>query len=98
MNTYEQNTNMEFGEQVLRGGVGAIMLGVALFLPGVSSAEIGGLSMAALYMVFTGIMAWDPIYALFSRFIPQVEPTKASVTHLPSRSKTSVSHGHKKAA
>ena len=98
MKTYEQNTNMEFGEQVLRGGVGAIMLGVALFLPAVSSAEIAGLSMVALYMVFTAIMGWDPIYALLERFIPQVESTKASVTHLPSRSKPPVSHGHKKAA
>ena len=98
MKTYEQNTNMEFGEKALRGGVGAIMLGVALFLPAVSSTEIAGLSMAALYMVFTAIMAWDPIYALFERIIPQVEPTKASVTPLPSRGKTPVSHGHKKAA
>ena len=97
MKTYEQNTNMEFGEQVLRGGVGAIMLGVGLFLPGVTSTELAGLSMAALYMVFTGIMAWDPIYALFGRFIPQIEPTKASVTQLPRR-EAPVSHDHKKAA
>ena len=98
MKTYEQNGNMEFGERVLRGGVGMIMIETALLTPAATPVVIAGLIFAGLYMALTAIMAWDPIYALFERIIPQVEPTKASVTHLPSRSGTPVSRGHKKAA
>jgi hypothetical protein len=98
MNTYEQNGNMEFGEQVLRGGVGLIMMETVFLTTALTPALIAGLSMAALYMVFTAIMAWDPIYALAQSLQHGGEVTKASVTTLPSRPETSVSHGHKKAA
>ncbi len=99
MNTYEQNGNMEFGEQILRGGVGLIMIETVLLTPAVAPAVIAGLSLAALYMVFTAIMAWDPVYALAQGLLHRgEEPIKASVTPLPSRPETVVSHGHKKAA
>ena len=99
MKTYEQNGNMEFGEQVLRGGVGLIMIETVLLTPALAPAVIAGLSLTALYMVFTAIMAWDPLYALGQGLQQRGEETvKASVTRLPSRSETVVSHGHKKAA
>jgi len=99
MKTYEQNGNMEFGEQILRGGVGLIMIETVLLTPAVAPAVIAGLSLAALYMVFTAIMAWDPIYALAQALQPRVEETtKASVTPFPGRTETDADHGHKKAA
>ena len=99
MKTYEQNGNMEFGEQILRGGVGLIMIETVLLTPALAPAVIAGLIFAGLYMALTAIMAWDPIYALGQDLQHRGEETvKASVTPLPSRPETVVSHGHKKAA
>ena len=99
MNTYEQNGNMEFGEQILRGGVGLIMIETVLLTPAVAPAVIAGLSLAALYMVFTAIMGWEPIYSLGQALQHRGEEVaKASVTRLPSRSEAGVTHDHRKAA
>ena len=98
MKTYEQNGNMEFGERVLRGGVGLIMMETVFLTPALSPVLIAGLTFAALYLVLTAIMAWDPIYVLGQASQRSGEVVKASVTPLPSRSETSASHGHKKAA
>lgn len=99
MKTYEQNGNMEFGERVLRGGVGMIMIETALLTPAATPVVIAGLIFAGLYMALTAIMAWDPLYALAQGLQRRGEETvKASVTPLPSRPETGVAHGHKKAA
>ena len=98
MKTYEQNGNMEFGERVLRGGVGLIMIETVLLTPALAPAVIAGLSLTALYMVFTAIMAWDPLYTLAQGKHHHGETVKASVTPFPSRPGTGGSHGHKKAA
>jgi hypothetical protein len=104
MNTYGQTENrignMEFGERVLRGGVGMIMMETVFLATALTPALIAGLTFAALYLVLTAIMAWDPIYALAQLSLQGKggEVVKASVTPLPSRPETRVSHGHKKAA
>ncbi len=98
MNTYEQNGNMEFGERVLRGGVGLIMMETVFLTPALTPAVIAGLTFAALYMVLTAIMAWEPLYTLAKGTHQHGETVKASVSPFPSRPETGGSHGHKKAA
>ena len=100
MNTYSQNQigNMEFAEQVLRGGVGMIMLETVLLTPALSPTLIAGMSIAALYLVFTAIIGRDPVYSLGQASQQRVEKVKASVTPYPARTQASVPHGHKKAA
>ena len=98
MKTYEKIGNMEFGERVLRGGVGLIMMEAVFLTPALTPVVIAGLTFAALYLTLTAIMAWDPIYTLAPNSQHSGETIKASVTPLPSRPETVVSHGHKKAA
>ena len=98
MNTFAQTGNMEFAEQVLRGGVGMIMLETVLLTPALAPALIAGLAIAALYMVFTAIMGRDPVYALAQGSRHHRETMKASVTPYPARSKVSISRDRMKAA
>ena len=98
MKTYEQNGNMEFGERVLRGGVGMIMIEMALLTPAVTPVVVAGLIFAGLYMALTAIMAWDPLYTLTQGTHHHGETVKASVTPFPNRPGTGGSHGHKKPA
>ena len=98
MKTYEKIGNMEFGESVLRGGVGLIMMEIVFLTPALTPVVIAGFTFTALYLVLTAIMAWDPIYVLGQASQRGEEVTKASVTSLPSRPETIVSHDHKKAA
>jgi len=99
MKTYDKIGNMEFGERVLRGGVGLIMMETVFLATALTPAVIAGLTFAALYLALTAIMAWDPIYTLTPSSQHGGETAKASVTPLPGRPETSVTqHGHKKAA
>jgi len=98
MKTFEQNGNMEFGEQVLRGGVGLIMIETMLLTPALSPALIAGLSLAALYMVFTAIMGWDPLYSMTQSSQPRGEMIKAEVRPYPIHKRYGGSPDYKKAA
>jgi hypothetical protein len=98
MKTYAKNGNMEFGEQVLRGGVGMIMLETVLLTPALSPALIAGLAIVALYMVFTAIMGWEPLYALAPSTQQNDETVKASVTPSPAQSQASFIRDFKQAA
>ena len=98
MKTYDQNGNMEFGEQVLRGGVGMIMMGTVLLTPALAPALIAGLSITALYMVFTAIMGWEPLYTLAQGTQQADMAVKASVTPYPAQSQPSFTRDYKQAA
>jgi hypothetical protein len=98
MKIVSNNGNMEFGEQVLRGGVGMIMLETMLLTPALTPVLIAGFSIAALYLVFTAIMGWDPVYSLAQVSLQRGERAKASVTPYPAPSRVSVSHDYRKAA
>lgn len=85
MKTYQRNENMEFGEQVLRGGVGLIMLETVLLGTAMSPALIAGLSLTALYMAFTALTGWDPVYALGRGGLHREIPQALTETYLPRR-------------
>lgn len=95
MTTYERNENVEFGEQVLRGGVSLIMLQTVLLTPALSPLAIAGLSLAAIYVAFTAITGWDPVYAAVRGLQPSLAVSGASIEAFPAR-ETAV--GYKKAA
>jgi hypothetical protein len=98
MKAYRQTRKMEFAEQVLRGGVGMIMLETVLLTPALTPVLIAGLSLAALYMVFTAIIGQDPFYSLGYWLLQRGKRVKASVTPYPARNQVSVTHDRKKAA
>ena len=98
MTTYGQIENMEFGEQVLRGGVGMIMLGTVLLTPVLAPEMIAGFAFAALYMVFTAILGWDPIYTVAQASQQRAETVKAEVAHYPGRPQPSLIRDYKQAA
>jgi hypothetical protein len=98
MKILAQTGNIELGEQVLRGGVGMIMLETVLLTPALTPALIAGLAIAALYLVFTAIIGRDPVYALAQGSRQHREAMKASVTPYPARGEKSVSRGQLKAA
>ena len=98
MKAYRQTRKMEFAEQVLRGGVGMIMLETVLLTPALTPVLIAGLSVAALYMVFTAIIGRDPVYALAKGAHEDREPVKGIVTPYPAPSRVAVAKDHKKAA
>jgi len=98
MKTYEQTRNMEFGEQVLRGGVGLIMIEVMLLTPALTPVLIAGLSLTALYMVFTAIMGWDPIYSVAHSSQPRGEAFKAEVMPYSPQKRYGGAPDYKKAA
>lgn len=97
MATYERNENMEFGEQVLRGGVALIMMATVLTTPALSPAIIAGLSLAAIYAAFTAVTGWDPLYALGQALQPAPAPVPAPVKIFPARL-PGAGGRHKKAA
>lgn len=96
MKSNEHNGNMEFGEKVLRGGVGMIMLETVLLTPALTPVLIASLSLAALYLVFTAIIGRDPVYALAKGTPEYSKPVEGSVTPYPPRSR--VAHDQRKAA
>ena len=98
MKTYQRNENMEFGEQVLRGGVGLIMLEAVLLSTAMSPALIAGLSLTALYMAFTALTGWDPIYALGQAAQPHHWALKANLTPHLAHDKHDAAKGYKLAA
>jgi hypothetical protein len=97
MNSYTENGSMEFGEMVLRGGVGMIMLETVLLTPALSPALIAGFSLGALYLVFTAIIGRDPVYALAKRS-HRHEEAKVSVTPAVTPIRVRVARDYKKAA
>jgi hypothetical protein len=98
MKTYTEHGAMEFGEKVLRGGVGLIMIETVFWHPGLTPAVIAGLIFAALYLVFTAIIGRDPVYALAKGAHEDREPVKGIVTPYPAPSRVAVAKDHKKAA
>lgn len=97
MNTYTENGSMEFGEKVLRGGIGMIMLETVLLTPALSPALIAGFALAALYLVFTAIIGRDPVYALAPRSHRR-EETTVDVTPAVAPTRSNVARDYKKAA
>lgn len=71
------NDNISTTERVMRGFVGLVLLEVILLVP-VSASVIAILSMVALYLVFTAIMAWDPVN-LLGKKAPSTQVSRARV-------------------
>lgn len=59
---FPETENIGNLERIIRTAIGVLMIEAALAAP---SASMGWLIMAALYPVFTAIIGWDPVYALF---------------------------------
>lgn len=98
MKTYTEYGTMEFGEKVLRSGVGLIMIETVFWHPGLTPAVIAGLCYAALYLVFTAIIGRDPVYAL-AQWVQELRaPAKGMVTSYRAPSPVPVHPNHKKAA
>ena len=98
MKIYAQNGGMEFGEKVLRGGVGMIMIETVLLTPALSPALIAGFALVALYLVFTAIIGWDPLYALAKGSQTHGEKISVGVSSHVAPSRVSVAWDYKKAA
>src|SRR3569623_544325 len=80
MSTYFDNDNVGISERVSRGVLGLALIEVILLVPAVSPAVIAALSMISFYMVFTGIIAWDPLNAVTKRFTANA-PAGLDTTH-----------------
>src|SRR3569832_2576694 len=80
MSTYFDNDNVGITERVTRGVLGLALIEVILLVPAVSPAVIAALSMISFYMVFTGIIAWDPLNAVTKRFTANA-PAGLVTTH-----------------
>lgn len=98
MKTYAQNINMEFGERVLRGGVGMIMLETVLLTPALTPPLIAGFAFSALYVVFTAIIGQDPVYALAMIAQSRGDKTKGSVAPYPAPAQPRIVLEYKDAA
>ena len=53
--------NISTTERFTRGFLGMVLLEVVLLVTALSSTAIAILSVIALYLVLTAIMAWDPL-------------------------------------
>jgi len=67
MSTYLENANVSIAERITRGVVGMGLVEVVLLVPALSPVAIAALSMISLYLVFTAIIARDPVTALAPR-------------------------------
>jgi len=64
MNSTTLNSNMSSYERGSRFVLAAVLIGAVLVEPG---EPVVWLALVALYPMFTALMSWDPIYALFTR-------------------------------
>lgn len=78
------NDNVNTTERFVRAFFGLILLEVILLVP-LSANVIAVLSVVALYMVFTAIMAWDP-FNLLGRHVNKKEsaPRMSAYSATPS--------------
>ena len=98
MKTNTEYGSMEFGEKVLRSGVGLIMMETVFLHPGLTPTVIAGLTFAALYLVLTAIIGRDPLYLLAPRVHQADERENVSVTPIRAQHPVETITQHKKAA
>ena len=96
MATYERIENMVIGEQSFRGVVGALMV-FALVLAPLSVPVLAGLSLGSIYVVFTAITGWEPLYALGRALRPEAV-VELPEPEIPAAAHYHVIEEHKKAA
>lgn len=75
MSTYHETEHMQTADRVTRGVLGMVLLEVILLVPGLSPTLIAVLAVAALYAVFTAIIARDPFH------VQRTERREAAVSY-----------------
>lgn len=98
MASNERNENMGFGEQLLRGAVGLVIMETVIMAASLTPAMMAVLSLLSIYVMFTAATGWDPVYAAI-RSLRSAEPSPlASISAFPAPAETAAARAHKKVA
>ena len=96
---YSDVENVGLIDSVFRSSLGIAILLSMLFIPTVSSAQLIVLTLVAVYAGLTGVISWDPFYALMKRSRRQMhEPVEQVVSLDIGKRRQSDEVSHKKAA
>jgi hypothetical protein len=90
--------NMEQVERSLRCLLGLGMIVSVLVIPSLSEQALADLSMLSIYIMFTAITGWDPIYALIRKPLHRSPPIPPTATIHPLNSVDRLDREFKKAA
>ena len=85
-------------ERVSRGVVGFGMIAAVLLVPSLSEGMLAGPSLLCIYVVFTAITRWDPLYALGRTFRSGAPPVPSSASAHPRDDVQPATAVYKKAA
>jgi Inner membrane protein YgaP-like, transmembrane domain len=88
-NEFSAIDNMGRAERGLRSLLGLGMIVTVLVLSSLSETLVAGLSMLSIYIMFTAITGWDPIYALTRKSRHHSTPIPPTATVRP---RTTVNH------
>jgi len=90
--------NIGWIERSVRSLMGLGMIITVLTIPSLSEAVMAGLSMLSIYILFTAITGWDPIYALTRKPSRQSAPLPPTATIRPINGVRRPFNEYKKAA
>jgi hypothetical protein len=82
-NGFSSIENIGWIERGVRSLLGLGMIFTVLVIPSLSEAVVAGLSMLSIYIMFTAITGWDPIYALTRKPSRQSTPVPPTATIRP---------------
>ena len=102
MNSQAENfpsiENMGSAERGARALLGLGMIVTVLVTPTLSEAAVAALSLSSIYIMFTAITGWDPIYALMRKPQRQLPPVPPTATIRPHNTVRHSDNGFRKAA
>jgi len=82
-NGFSSIENIGWIERSVRSLLGLGMIITVLTIPSLSETAVAGLSMLSIYIMFTAITGWDPIYALTRKPSRQSTPLPPTATIRP---------------
>ena len=97
-NGFSSIENIGWIERSVRCLLGLGMIITVLTIPSLSETAVAGLSMLSIYIMFTAITGWDPIYALTRKPSRQSAPLPPTATIRPINGVRRPFNEYKKAA